>query len=106
MGANHIEAVPYSDQTIDSLLPSIPDTLTISKAITRSSSQSHPTCPEPELSIFKRVSEPDDSSHLEVATDHQLNPKCMTKLNWVEVQSKDKTIGEIIQLFNAKELQC
>ena len=30
----------------------------------------------------------------------------MTKLDWVEAQSKDKIIGEIIQLFKAKELQC
>ena len=30
----------------------------------------------------------------------------MTKQDWVEAQSKDKTIGEIIQLFKAKELQC
>ena len=30
----------------------------------------------------------------------------MTKLDWVEAQSKDKTIGEIIHLFKAKELQC
>ena len=30
----------------------------------------------------------------------------MTKLYWIEAQSKDKTIGEIIQLFKAKELQC
>ena len=69
--ANHIEAVPCSPQTHDSLLPPIPDTPTISKAITRSSRQSHPT-----------------------------------QSDWVEAQSKDKTIGEIIQLFKAKELQC
>ena len=30
----------------------------------------------------------------------------MTRLDWVEALSKDKTIGEIIQLFKAKELQC
>ena len=35
--ANHIEAIPCSPQTIDSMLPSIPDTPIISKAITRSS---------------------------------------------------------------------
>ena len=29
----------------------------------------------------------------------------MNALDWVEVQSKDKTIGEIIQLFKAKGLQ-
>ena len=30
----------------------------------------------------------------------------MTTLDWVEAQSKDKTIGKIIHLFKAKELQC
>ena len=102
--ANHIEAVPCSPQTIDSILPSIPDTPIISKAITRLSRQSHPTHPESESSVTKTVSKPDNSSHPELATDHQLNPKCMTKLDWVEAQSKDKTIGEIIQFFKAKEL--
>ena len=29
----------------------------------------------------------------------------MITLDWVEAQSKDKTIGEIIQLLKAKELQ-
>ena len=104
--ANHIEAVPCSPKTIDFLLPPIPDTPIISKAITRSSCQSHLTCLESELSLMKTVSKPDDTSCPEVATDHQLNPKCMTNLDLLEAQSKDKTIGEIIQLFKAKELQC
>ena len=39
--ANHIESVSCSVQTIDSLFPSISDTPAISKAITRSSRQSH-----------------------------------------------------------------
>ena len=30
----------------------------------------------------------------------------MTKQDWVEAQSKDKTIGEIIHLFKTKELYC
>ena len=30
----------------------------------------------------------------------------MTILDWVEAQSKDKNIGEIIHLFKARELQC
>ena len=55
---------------------------------------------------MKTVSKPDDSSHLGLATDHQLNPKCMTTLDWVQAQHKDKTIGEILQLFKAKELKC
>ena len=37
--------------------------------------------------------------------DHQLNLKCMTAVDWVEAQSDDKTIIEIMQLFKEKELQ-
>ena len=75
----YIEAVPCCPQTIDSILPSIPDTPTISKAITRSSGQSHLTCPESESSVSEMVSNPDDSHHPVIATDCQLNPKCMTE---------------------------
>ena len=53
--ANHIEAIPCSPQTINSLLPSIPDTPIVSKAITQSSRQSHPTHPEVKLSALKTV---------------------------------------------------
>ena len=45
-GTNHIEAIPCSPQTVYSLLPSIPDTTTVSKAITQSSRQSCLICPE------------------------------------------------------------
>ena len=103
--ANHIEGIPYSPQTINSHPPSIPDTPIVSKAITQSSRQSHPTCPESESSVLKTVSKLDDSSCPGIDTEPPLNPKCMTKLDWVEAPSKDKTIGEIIQLFKAKELQ-
>ena len=51
--ANHIEAVPCSPQTINSLPSSIPDTTIISKAITQLSRQSHLTCLEAESSISK-----------------------------------------------------
>ena len=103
---NHIEAIPYNPQVIDSLFPSIPDTTILSNAITQSSRQSHPTCLEAELYISKTVSKLNDSSHLGVDNDPQLNPKCMTTLDWVEAQSKDKNIDDIIHLFKAKELQC
>ena len=53
--ANHIETIPCSPHTINSLLPSIPDTPIVSKAITQSSIQSPPTCLESELSILKTV---------------------------------------------------
>ena len=94
--ANHIEAIPYSPQTINFLLPSVPDAPIVSKAITQSSRQSHSTCLESESSISKTVSKLDDSWHLGVDTDSPLNPKCITTLDWVEAQSKDKTIGKII----------
>ena len=90
---------------IDSLFPSIPDTTIISKAMTQLSRQSHLTCPEAESCTLKTVSKLDNSSCPVVDNDPQLNPKCMTTLDWVEAQSKDKNIGEIICLFIGKELQ-
>ena len=93
-------------QTIDSILPSVPGTPVISKAITRSSGQNCLTHLESELSVLKTVSKADDSGHPGVDNDPPLNPKCMTTIDWVEAQSKDKTISEIIHLFKAKELQC
>ena len=107
--ANHIKSVSCSVQTIDLLFPSISDTPVISKAITRSSGQSCPTCPEPESSILGTVTRVDESGHPEIATGSlkdQLNPKCMTKQDLVQGQSKDKTIGKIIHLFNTKEMYC
>ena len=104
--ANYIEAIPCNPQTTDLFLPSIPDTTIISKAITQSSGQSHPTCMEAESFASKRVSKLDDSSHLGVDQDPSLNPRCMTTLDLVEAQSKDKTIGKVILLFKAKQLQC
>ena len=98
--ANHIESVTCSVQTIDSLFPSISDTSTISKAITGSLGQSHLTCLEPESSISGASTKLDESSHLE------MNPKCLTKQDWVEAQSQDKPIDEIIQLLKTKELYC
>ena len=38
----------------------------------------------------------EDSSH------SVIHPRCMTKVDWVEAQSKDKTIDEILQLFKTK----
>ena len=60
-GNNHIEAIPCSPQTVDSLLPSIPDdTFIVSKAITRSSRQSDPTHPETKSFVTETESKPDD----------------------------------------------
>ena len=49
----NIEVISCSMQAIESFLPIPSDTLTISKAITRSSDQSHMTCPQPELSMLQ-----------------------------------------------------
>ena len=84
----------------------IPDTTVISRAIAQLSGQSCLTHPESELSELKTVSKLDDSCHPGVNTGHSLNPKCMTISDWIEAKSQDKTIGEVIQLFKAKEFQC
>ena len=99
---NHNEAVPCSPQVINELLPSISDTTAISKVITWSSRQSHPTC----LEAASFALQMDDSSHLRKDQDPSMNPRCMTILDWVEAQSKDKTIGKVIHLYKSKELQC
>ena len=66
------------------------------------------TCLEPESSMLETESKADDSDHLALSgpSEDKLNPKCVTKQDWVETQSKDKTIGEIIHLFKIKELYC
>ena len=59
--------------------------------------------------MLQTVSKADDSDHLALASgqsEEKLNPKCTTKEDWVEAQSKDKTIGEIIHLFKTKKLYC
>ena len=64
---------------------------------------------EHELSVLKTVSKVDDFDHSALASGQSgenLNSKCMTKQDWVEAQSKDKTISEIIHLFKTKKLHC
>ena len=105
----NIEAVSCSVQTIESFLPIPFDTIAVSKAITRSSSQSHMTHLEHESSMLKTVSKLDNSdcpALVSRQSGDKLNPKCMTKQDWVEAQSKDKTIGEKIHLFKTKKLYC
>ena len=103
----NIEAVSCSVQMIESFLPISSDTIAISKAITRLSHQSHTTHPEHDSSMLKTVSKADDSDHLALASGWsgvKLNPNCMSKQDWVEAQSKDKTISEIIHLSKSKKL--
>ena len=104
--ANYIEAVPCKPQIIDLLLPSIPDTPMGSKAITQSSGQSCLTHPEDEPLASKAVSKLDYPSCLGNDLDPSSNPKCMTTSDWIEAQSQDINVGEIICLFKANELQC
>ena len=99
---NHIEAVPCNPQVVSVLLPSISDTTVISKVITWSFGQSHLTCLDAESFALQT----DYSSHLGNDQESSLNPRCMTTLDWVEAQSKDKTIGKVIHLYKSKELQC
>ena len=99
---NHIEAVPCNPQVFDALLPSISDTTVISKAITQLSRHNQLT----RLKTESFTSQVDDYSHLGNDQDLVLNPRCMTTLNWVEAQFKDKTIGKVICLYKSKELKC
>ena len=84
------------------LLLSISDTTIISKVIIQSSRHSHLT----HLEAESFASQTDDSSHLRENQYPSLNPRCMTTLDWVEAQSKDKTISNVIHLYKSKELQC
>ena len=104
--ANHTEAVPCNPQAINVVLPSISDTTIVSKAITQLSGQRCPTHPEAESSTLELISKLDTSSCLGVNNDPPLNPKCMTTSDWVEAQSKEKNVGEVICLLKVNELQC
>ena len=97
-----MEAVPCNPQAVNALLPSISDTIIISKMITQSSGQSRPTCSEAESFTLQM----DNHNHPGNDQDPSLTPRCMTTLEWVEVQSKEKIIGDIICLYKLKELQC
>ena len=84
-GNDYIEAIPCSHQTIESLLPSIHDYAQIvCKAITMSAMESN-------LGDF-------------CSPDPSLNPKCMTKLDWMKVQAEDKVLGDTIQRYKVKGL--
>ena len=101
-GNDHIEAIPCSPQTSESLLPSIPDNAPIvCKTITQSSGQSCLTHPETELFVSETESKSGNSSH----PDPSLNLKCMTMSDWIEAQSEDRIVGDIIKMYRAKELQ-
>ena len=98
-GNDHIEAIPCSPQTIDSLPSSISDNAQIvCKAITWLSKQSHLTHPETDSFSSETESKLGNSSHLDPA----LNPKRMSTSDWREAQSKDKIVGDIIKMYKAK----
>ena len=59
------------------------------------------TCPETDSFTSGTESKLGESSH----PDPALNPKCMTTSEWIEAQSKDKIVGDIIKRYRAKELQ-
>ena len=84
-GKDYIEMIPCSPQTIESLLPSIHDSAQIvCKAITTSAM---------ELNV-------DDFS----CPDPSVNPKCMTMLEWMNVQPEDKVLSDIIPRYKTKGL--
>ena len=71
----------------------------------QSSRQSHLKRLETESFVSETESKPGDSSCLGVNEDPSLKLKCMTMSDWIEAQSKDKTVGDIIKLYKANELQ-
>ena len=63
------------------------------------------TCLEQGLSELVNITSVDDSDHLATGLlENKLNPKCMTIQDWVDAQSKDKIIGDIVLLFKSREL--
>ena len=94
-------------QAVESSLPIQSEPTAISKAITRAPNQSHMTCSEHGSSELEKVVNVDESDHLATGQlENKLNPKYMTIQDWVEAQSKDKIISEIVHLFRSKKLCC
>ena len=71
--------------------------------MTWSSGQSHLTCLETETCVSETESKLDQlQSSEEPQTILALNPKCMTALDWIEAQSKDKIVGESLKCIKPK----
>ena len=101
----NIEVVSCSMHVVEPFLPVQSELMAINKAITQSSKQSCPTCPEDRSSEVRRGGNVEDSNCWTARQlEDKLNPKGMSIQDWVEDQSKDKIIGEIVQLFKSKKL--
>ena len=65
------------------------------------------TCLEHGSSELEIITNADDSDHLAIGLlENKLNPKCITIQDWVEAQSKDKIISEIVHLFKSMKMCC
>ena len=105
----NIEMISCSLQAVESFLTIPSKTSVISKAITRLSNSSCMTCPEPGSFELETVLNADDSDYPALATrqlESKLIPKCMTIQDWIEAQSRDKIISDIVHLFKSKKLCC
>ena len=52
---------------------------------------------------MENVLNADDCDHLATRQlENKMNPKCMIIQDWVEAQSKDKIISEIVHLFSSR----
>ena len=92
-------------QIIELFLPILSETAAISKAITNLSDQGCATCLKQGLSGLESITSVDDSDHPIIGLlENKLNPKCMTIQDWVDTQSKDKIIDEIVLLFKSQKL--
>ena len=94
-------------QAVESFLPIQSELSAISKATTKLSNQSHMTHSEHRSSeLEKALNAGDSDCQATGQLKNKLNPKCITIQDWVEAQSKDKIIDEIVHLFNSKKLCC
>ena len=101
----NIETISCSVQTIEMFPPIQSKTVAISKAITNSSNQSCITCLEQGLSKLESMTSVDDSDCVTIRLlENKLNPQFMTIQDWVDAQSKDKIVSEIVLLFKFKKL--
>ena len=54
---------------------------------------------------WEKCDETIQADSIQVIVTAAITGQCMTKAAWIEAQSQDRIIGEVIQMFKAKELQ-
>ena len=103
----NIESISCSVQPIEAFFPVWSETST-NKVITRSFNQSYNTSGTWILWAGEHIKCGWlwTSSTSNQTVRKEIESKCMTIQDWVEAQSKDKKINEIVHLFKSKRLHC